>query len=144
VVFFGDEMNRPAYGYAGIQYDGELTAHQGEGLGLDLAAADLHIEKPFLVLLNFRQLCDDVVVLLYSVGGVHLIEGLDNAVDLLSALADSLIFELFQKASPPENNICAIFPPVSHPRSEWETQLLTLRFSLRNPRYGRSKLPCPS
>jgi hypothetical protein len=46
--------------------------------------------------------------LLYSVGGVHLVEGLNNAVDLLSALADSLIFEFFQKASPPKNNKCVI------------------------------------
>ena len=102
----GDQMTGARDGNARAQDDGKLTAHDDEGLAVELVASDLHGEQT--VFLDRGHLDDHAVVLFDAVHRVHLIKGLDYTGHLLPALRHGGIFVGYQMLSLPFGDSCGL------------------------------------
>ena len=101
-----DKLHRPRDGDTGVEDDGELAAHDDKRLVVQLLAADLHVEEAFALALDRGQLDDNAVLLLDAVNGVHFVEGLHHAGDLLPAVGHGDIFIGYQGLSLPFKGRC--------------------------------------
>ena len=95
------QMHRPRDRDARPQDDGELIAHDREGLGVQARPADLHVQDADGVLLpHLSKTQHHVAALLDACRRVQLVEALDHAGNALPAAGDRLIFIRGQPVSP--------------------------------------------
>ena len=87
-------------GYAGTEDNGELAAHDREGLVIQLFSANLHIEKALLLLIDLFDLEDDIAGFFYAGNCIQLVEALNHAGDPLAALGDGTVLKGCQFLSP--------------------------------------------
>ena len=90
----GDQLHGAGDGDAGPEDDRELAAHQREGLVVELVAADVQAHELGQLApgLDLGELGDDGIVLLDLRGGVQVVEGLDDAGNLLAVPGDGGVF----------------------------------------------------
>ena len=102
-----NEVDGAGDGDAGAEDDGHLAAHESEGLHIQLGAADIPAEEVALFALCAcgGDLQDDVTVLTDAVDGLHLVIGLDDAVDAFAALRDGGIFVVYQTITSPAGKV---------------------------------------
>ena len=97
----GDQLDGTGDGDTGLDDDGELVAHEGEGLHVQLGAADVLAQEAAFLVSRRGDLQDDIAGLADAVDGLHLVIGIDHAVDAFAALRDGGIFVGYQRQSPP-------------------------------------------
>ena len=81
----GDELDGTGDGDTGLDDDGELVAHEGEGLHVQLGAADVLAQEAAFLVSRRGDLQDDIAGFADAIDGLHLVIGIDHAVDAFAA-----------------------------------------------------------
>ena len=97
----GDELDGTGDGNTGLDDDGKLVAHEGEGLHVQLGAADVLAQEAAFLVSRRGDLQDDVAGFADAIDGLHLVIGIDHAVDTFAALRNGGIFVGYQTITSP-------------------------------------------